>query len=736
MVIFGRLATAQKMKLHHIVAVTTIALLANAGLAQELTLEDIWLNGTYQQKSVHGLRSMVDGLHYTTLDRTESGKVINRYAYDSGELQNEIISEAKLAEMTNREAFTINGYRFSPDEKQMLIATDQVHIYRHSTEENYYLVDLENESAKLIYDQGKQRHASFSPDGNLIAFVSGNDIKIYHPENEEVTPVTIDGKRNHIINGYADWVYEEEFSFDKAFEWSPDGSRIAYYRFDESEVREFNMQTFTDLYPEDYRYKYPKAGEKNAEVSIHVYDLKSGTNRLMEVGAFEYVPRIKWTPSSKHLAVFTMPRLQNELNIVLADAKNGTSERIYNESSKTYLEISDDFAFLPDDKGFIIKSEKDGFFHLYQYDMNGKNERQLTKGNWEVRHLIGFDEANDRVLFTASKDNPINTALYNMSLKGGEAKLMSPAEGKTNVKFSNNFKYYIQYHNTANGPLMVTLNSGDGTEIRELETNEDLRKKMESMKLSKVEFFDFQTSEGVELNGWMMKPTDFDAKKKYPVLMFVYGGPGSQTVTNSLSGNYWWHQYLTQQGYLVVSVDNRGTGGRGRDFRTQTYQQLGNLESKDQIEGARWLAKQTYVDSDRIGIWGWSYGGYMSSLCLFKGADIFKCAIAVAPVTNWRFYDSIYTERYMGLPQDNGDGYDDNSPINHVNKLEGALLLVHGTGDDNVHYQNSVEMVDALIEANKQFDYAIYPERNHGIYGGNTRLHLFTKMSDFVTENL
>lgn len=679
---------------------------------------------------------MADGVHYTSLDRTEKGAEINQYAYDTGEKKATILTSEQMATMTNVEEFIIEGYEFSPDESKLLIRTETENIYRHSTIENYYLVNIAAQTANKIYFDKKQRHASFSPDGSKVACVVDNDIYIIEPEKSITTKITKDGALNQVINGYTDWVYEEEFAFDKAFFWSPDGSKIAYYKFNEDRVKQFNMQTFTDLYPEDYLYKYPKAGEDNSIVTIHLYDVSSGETSDLDLGQYEYIPRIKWTESTDFLAVMKMPRLQNQLEIVLVETKTNATKTIYKESSTTYIEISDDLTFFNNNNNFLWKSEKDGFFHLYVYDLNGKNEVQLTEGNWEVHDYKGYDAQSKQVFFTASKNDPMNTELYSVPVSGGKPKILSPEKGSSRASFSTTFDYYILYYNTANTPLRVSLHAKDGKEIRVLENNTELRTMMEGLSLSEVEFFNFETEQGTELNGWMIKPQDFDKKKKYPVLMYVYGGPGSQQVTNAMSGNYWWHQMLAQKGYIVACIDNRGTGGRGREFRTQTYRQLGNLETIDQIEGAKWLGKQGYVDANRIGIWGWSYGGYMSSLALMKGADVFKAAMAVAPVTNWRFYDSIYTERYMGLPQDNASGYDDNSPINHVDKLKGNYLLVHGTGDDNVHYQNSVEMVDALIEANKQFEYAIYPERNHGIYGGNTRYHLFTKMTDFVTNKL
>jgi len=704
--------------------------------AQDITLEDIWKSGKFRPRSVYGLRSMNDGAHYTTLDRGENGAEINKYSYESGEKVVTALSDEELQKMVGEESAAIRGYRFSADERFVMIPVEQESIYRYSTKEHYYIVDLKERVARRLANGEKQRHATMSPDGKHIAYVQENNVYVQDYATGATTMITKDGEYNKIINGFADWVYEEEFAFDQAFFWSPDGSKIAYYKFDESNVKEFHMPMYGSLYPEDYTFKYPKAGEDNSKVTLHMYDLKAQRTDDIDVGDYEYIPRIKWTQSSDYLAVMKMPRLQNILEIILVNSKDLSTKSIYKEASDTYIEISDDLTFYGDNAGFIWRTEKDGFFHLYGYDIDGKNEKQLTQGEWEVKEFIGFDQKTERLFFTGSKTAAYNTKIYSVSLNGGEPKLLSPKEGNSRASFSSAYQYFILYHSTADVPMTVSLHSSDGKKIRDLETNDDLKKTLEGLKLSKTEFFSFETSEGVKLNGWMMKPTDFDKKKKYPVLMYVYGGPGSQTVSNGMGGNYFWYQMLAQQGYVVVSIDNRGTGARGKDFRTVTYRQLGKYETMDQIEGAKWLAKQSFVDPARIGIWGWSYGGYMSSLCLFKGADVFKTAVAVAPVSNWRFYDSIYTERYMGLPQDNADGYDNNSPINHTDKMEGNYLLIHGTADDNVHFQNAVEMVNALVDSDKQFDFYIYPDRNHGIYGGNTRFHLFTKITDFLSENL
>ncbi len=715
-----------------------LAILVSGTLSaqKDITLEDIWKSGTFRQKSVYGLRSMKDGAHYTAINYGEEGASIDKYSYKSGEQLSTVLSTAQLREWSGMKEADMESYMFSADEKKLLITWQEEQIYRHSSRAKYFVTDLEKQSAKLLADGAKVRNAALSPDGKKVSYISDNNLFILDLISNKTTQVTEDGEYNKIINGYADWVYEEEFAFHQAYAWSPDNNMIAFYRFDESAVKEFHMPVFNALYPEDYSFKYPKAGEDNSKVSIHVYDLKKNSIKKLDLGQYEYIPRIKWTESSEYLAVMKMPRLQNILEIDLVSTKDYKAKNIYKEVSDTYIEISDDLTFYGDNAGFIWRSEKNGFFHLYSYNLMGDNERQITKGDWEVREFIGYDDDKQKLFFTASTKSPVNTEIYSIPLTGGESKLLSPAVGSSRASFSANFSYYILYHSTASEPQTVKLYNQKGKEVRVLEDNASMKEALAKTNRSEVEFIQFTTEGGVDLNGWMIKPTNFNPGKKYPVLMYVYGGPGSQTVTNSFSTNMLWYQMMASKGYIVASFDNRGTGARGKAFRTQTYEQLGKLETEDQTSAALWLSNQSYVDASRIGIWGWSYGGYMSSLCLFKSGDVFKTAIAVAPVSNWRFYDSIYTERYMGLPQENGDGYDDNSPINFVEQMSGNYLLVHGTADDNVHFQNAVELVEALVQADKHFDFNMYPDRNHGIYGGNTRYHLYTKLTDFVLNNL
>ncbi|MFN3803263.1 S9 family peptidase, partial [Belliella pelovolcani] len=634
-----------------------------------------------------------------------------------------------------------SSYSFNADETKALLSSNIERIYRRSSRAVNHVVDLQTGEAQLLVNGEKIMYATLSPDNDKVAYVKDNNLFIVRLDNNQITQVTEDGKWNHILNGAADWVYEEEFSMSKAFEWSPDGKKLAFIRFDETDVPEFNMQTWGELYPQDYRFKYPKAGEKNAEVSIQVYDLDSQKTIKVDTGVEKdiYLPRIYWTATSNTLAYIRLNRLQNQLDLFAANTATGESNLILQEKSKTYVDLNynDNFYFLSGDRGFIRTSEQDGFKHIYHHDMSGKLIKQITSGRWEVSSLIGVDEKGKKIYFISTEASPLERNLYVINMDGKNKKILTPASGTHSINMSKDFKYYIATHTQANSPARITLNTAAGKELQVLEDNQELRDRLKDFALAEKEFFDFKTVDGTSLNAYMIKPADFDPAKKYPVLMYVYGGPGSQNVTNSWGGTRdFWHHHLAAEGYIVVCVDNRGTGARGRDFKHSTYANLGKIETEDQIAGARHLGTLPFVDKSRIGIWGWSYGGYMSSLALMIGNDVFKAAISVAPVTTWRYYDTIYTERYLQTPQLNPSGYDDNSPITHVDKLKGNLLLIHGTGDDNVHFQNAVDLVDALIKADKQFESFYYPNRNHGISGGNTSWHLYNMMTDFIKRKL
>ncbi len=703
-----------------------------------ITLEDIWKTGTFRSNSVYGLVSMNDGSHYSTIEND----TVFSYSYEKETVPEVIVTKSEL--LVDGSTINIDNYQFSPDENKMLIASGTEHIYRHSTRENYYVFDRKTKTITPVTKGEKQMYATFSPDGSKVGFVSGNNIFIKDLATGKETQVTNDGKQNNIINGATDWVHEEEFAFSIAYFWSPDSKKIAYYKFDESKVKEFSFNEFNNkLYPSEYKFKYPKAGESNSIVTIHVYDLASSSDKLIYIGqeADQYIPRVKWTMDANILSLVRMNRHQNKLDLLFANASNGETKIIYSETNDTYIDIHEsegDYVYFTDDKKyFIIMSEKDGFNHLYLYDMSGKLKNQITTGNWDVVSFKGIDEKKNTIFYTASETTATEKDVYAIQTDGTRKKKLSTEKGTHNPEFSSGMKFYINTFSSANTANSIAIYNSHGKQIRMLENNGALTEKMKEFRLSQKELFMFKTTDGIELNAWMIKPQNFDASKKYPVFLTFYGGPGHNSVNNSFDGrDYFWHQMLAQKGYIVMCVDNRGTMYRGATFKKCTYKQLGKLEVADQIETARYLGTLPYVDNTRIGTFGWSFGGYLSSLCITKGAEYFKTAIAVAPVTNWRYYDNIYTERFMSLPQENTGGYDDNSPINYVKQLKGKYLLIHGSADDNVHFQNTMEMVNALVNANKQFDLFIYPDKNHGISGGNSRFHLYTKMTDFIINNL
>ena len=702
---------------------------------QKITLEEIW-GGVFRTKGMDALSAMKNTNQYTVLNYDRNSKSYQIDLYDFATLE----KVSTLFDTKNHpEVKSIDSYSFDKSEKKILIATNSNPIFRHSFTAQYFVYDIPSKTVTSFTANAIQE-PTFSADGTKIAYAFENNLHIHDFSSGVKIQLTQDGQKNKIINGITDWVYEEEFAFVKAYDWNVTGTKIAYIKFDETEVPEFSMDMYNEgLYPTQTVFKYPKAGEKNAIVSLHIFDLKSGTTKKINLGDYKdfYIPRIKWTNDAAILSVQVMNRHQNNLDLHFVDANAGTTKIVLNEKDAAYVDITDNLTFLKDNS-FIWTSEKDGFNHIYHYDKSGKLKKQITSGKWEVTNYYGFDEKSGMVYYQSVENGSINRDVYAIKVDGKSKVRLSSKTGTNSATFSPNFQYFINTYSSATSAPTYTLNdSKTGAVVKTIVSNEAVEQKLAKYDVAPKEFFVLTTEKGHQLNAWMIKPKNFDPNKKYPVFMFQYSGPGSQQVSNTWNGtNDYWFMMLAQQGYIVACVDGRGTGYKGAAFKKCTYKELGKFEVEDQIDAAKVIGKYNYVDASRIGIFGWSYGGFMSSNCLFQGADIFKMAIAVAPVTSWRYYDSIYTERYMQTPQENASGYDNNSPINHVNKLKGNFLLIHGTADDNVHVQNTMKMVEALVQANKQFDWAIYPDKNHGIYGGKTRLQLYTKMTNFIKEKL
>lgn len=718
---------------------------ATAQEKKNVELEDLYVHSTFAQRSVRGMNSMKDGKTYGSFEKG----ALNIYNYKTGKLVNTLFSINDLVLPGDTMPIRLQNYELSQNEDKVLCLTDMEYIYRHSFHATYYVYDMKTKTLQPLSENGKQRLATFSPDATKVAFMRDNNLFIKDLATGEEKQFTNDGLYNYVINGAPDWVYEEEFSFSQGFYWSPDSKKIAYYRFDESNVKEFQMEEFEGLYPDWYSFKYPKAGEDNSAVEVYVYDLATGKSVKMDTGEETdiYLPRIGWTKDANTLAIQRLNRHQNHLEILAANATTGESRVFYDETNDYYIDITDDWTFVDDDNTFLMTSEKSGYNHIYMYLLDGTLVKQLTTGNWDVTQVYGFD--GKEVYFQAAKKSHIERQIYAVDLKGNIREVIG-LEGTNNARFSNDFSYLININSTANHPNQYVLYDKKGRVVRVLEDNHQLVEKIKDYNLGEKSFFTisdpaFVMPDGTqaEIDAWQILPPDFDPNKKYPVLIYVYGGPGYQTVNNSwANSDYWWMQLLAQHGIISVSINNRGSGAQGEMFKKMTYLQLGKYETEDMITLAKYMAKQPYVDADRIGIYGWSYGGFMAANGITKGAGVISTAVSVAPVTNWRYYDNVYTERFMRTPQENPEGYDLNSPVHNTAMIKGNYLLCHGSGDDNVHYQNAMELIKAMISNGKQFDLMIYPNKNHGIYGdyeygdGECRMHLFTKIDNFLFEHL
>lgn len=709
---------------------------------KKFSLEDLMKKRIFSASSIDGFRSTNDGQHYTTL--SDDYQRIEKFSYKSGQKVSTILD---LSKQQFPEVKMIVDYHFNADETSLLIQANYEPLYRRSFKADFYIYNLDAKTLVPLSKNGKQQLATFSPDGHKVAFVRDNNLFIKNLSDDKEIQITSDGKSNEIINGAPDWVYEEEFEFNKAFDWSPDGSKLVYLKFDEREVKMFNMTMFQGqkpaldqnaLYPSNSQFKYPKAGEDNSKVSVLIYNLDSGnTLRVNLTGGNEsYLPRIRFTPNPLHFVVFRINRQQNKLDIIRIDALSGKMQNVYSEENNRYIDEGnfDKLTFLPDGERFIHTSEKDGYTHLYLHNMNTLKSDQLTSGKFDVTALYGYDPKEGVVYYQAAGVSPLRREIYSITLGGRKIKTIAGNSGTNTVEFSKSYQYYIHQFSSATQPPVYSLYQSPSKLIRMLENNQALMDSLALYKPPLKSFFSFKTSKDTLLNGWIIYPRDFDSTKQYPLLMNQYSGPNSQQVLDRWEIGF--DEYIASRGYVVMCVDPRGTGGRGEAFRKMTYMQLGKFETLDQLEAGRYAGKLPFIDAGRMAIWGWSYGGFISSSVMVKGDGLFKVGIAVAPVTNWRYYDNIYTERFMRKPSENVKGYDDNSPIYFAAGLKGKLLLVHGTADDNVHVQNTLEFAERLVQAEKQFDMMLYTNRNHGIYGGNTRMHLFTMIEDYLNKNL
>ena len=707
--------------------------------AGDLSMHDI-NGGAYAPKGIRNVVPMADGEHYTQL--SDDGTQIVRYSYRTGEAV-DVVFDVNTARECDLES--IDGYVFSPDGRRILIQTETKPIYRRSFTAVYYLFNIENNKMQPL-TEGAVRIPTFSPDGNQLAFVRDNDIyliKFLYGYAE--SRVTKDGELNRVINGAPDWVYEEEFSFNSALEFSPDNKMIAYVKWEEGDVPAFTFPLYRGMapeldeyaaYPGAYSYKYPVAGERNSKVSVMTFDIFSKVTKRMDLpmDGDGYVPRIKFTRDPDKLAVMTLNRHQNRLDMYYANPRTGVCNLVLREEDDCYLEtdVLESIRFY--DNHFTIVSERDGYPHIYLYTLGGTLVKQVTDGDYEVKRLYGWDEESGNFYYLSNEGSPLTTSVWRVDAKGRKTRLSSGEGGMNAAQFSRNFHYYINSYQSVTVPPVYTINDNRGKVLCTMVDNAALRDKVAAMGLPQKEFFTFTTPDGTTLNGWMMKPADFDAGRKYPVLMYQYSGPGSQLVLDAWGIS--WETYMATQGYIVACVDGRGTGGRGAAFEKCTYMSIGVKEADDQVAAARHLASLPYVDGDRIGIWGWSYGGYMTLMSLCQGAGVFKMGIAVAAPTDWRYYDTVYTERYMRTPQENEEGYDKSSVFTRIGNLSGKLLLVHGSADDNVHLRNMMELSEAMVQAGLDFDMMVYTNRNHGIAGGNTRNHLYDKLTRYVKENL
>lgn len=704
----------------------------------ELTLEKIWASGAFYPKTVQGVTMLPDGTYCTSdFSLTAKSHVILKYNFYNDAPTDTLFSQAWVP--TLPKDFALDNFEISPNGKYILLQTNTNSIYRHSKKAEYFIYSVAKKKVKQV-SKGKQVfYATFSPDNSKIAYVYDNNMYIQYFLGDSTVQITHDGSMNNIINGKTDWVYEEEFVLVQGYQWSPTGDRIAYYKFDESKVKLYQLPYYDSLYPQEYKYKYPVAGEDNSKVSVWIYDTKNGSNQKLNLHEEndQYIPRIIWTRSNDVLAIERLNRAQNNLELMEATAPDWNLKPLFTEINKRYVDISDNIHFFKDNS-FIMTSEKEGYNNIYYYDKNGAQLRNITPFQYDVDDILGVDEAKSIIYYSSKEPKPRKMTIFRIKMDGSDKKQVNKDElGHNSIEFAKDFQHYLMTSSSTMSPYITGAYTIDGERIHVLQDNKEVAKEIESYNFTPKEYFDIKLSDSVTVSGWMIKPPDFKKNKKYPVLFSIYGGPGIQTVTDAWGGPLdAWHQYMAMKGYIVVSVDNRGTGGKGEAFKKTTYKRLGQKESDDQIAAAKYFASQSYVDPDRIGIYGWSFGGYMAAMCITKGAGVFNTAVAVAPVTDWRYYDNIYTERYMGKPQDNAANYDAGSVMTYVPKMTGNFLVIHGTYDDNVHPQNTFMLLKEMIKLNKKFDSEFYPNKAHGISGGYTRLHVYTRITDYILNHL
>ncbi|MGV4415330.1 DPP IV N-terminal domain-containing protein [Chryseobacterium sp. T1] len=708
----------------NLISILGFAILATQNItAQEITLDKIY-SGYYRGKGISGIASLKDGENYATIERGG----IAKYSYKTSTKSGNIVDG------------NFQAYIFSDDEGHILLQKESESIYRHSFLGKFDVKNLKTGKTIALNSGNFVQEPKFSPDGSKVAFIVDNNLFYQDLSSEKITQITNDGKKNEIINGLGDWVYEEEFGHADYYQWNKAGDAIVFVRFDERKVPEINIPIYhKNLYPKLMTYKYPKAGEENSTVTAHLFQLNSGQTSRLNLGNFEnyYIPKIFQTKANDEIIIATSNRHHNKVDLLKVNTKTTAVNKLFTETDKAWIETDNLTLEFLEDNSFLWASERDGNRHLYWYDNNGKQKKQVSKGQWEITDYYGYNPKSKEVYIQTTEKGSTNKVVSKLNITSGKSQIISETEGNNKADFSSNFNYFINTTSTASTPFRYVLKDANGKEIKELQNNNELLSKLKADNFVNKEFFTIPNDAGDQMNAWVIKPKNFDPNKKYPVFMFQYSGPGSQQVSNSWDGgNGIWFEMLAQKGYLVVCVDGRGTGYKGTAYKKVIYKQLGKYEIEDQITAAKWLGNQSYVDKSRIGIFGWSFGGYMSSLALTKGADVFKLGIAVAPVTNWRYYDSIYTERFLQTPQENPSGYDQNSPTTFANLLKGKFLLIHGTADDNVHFQNSVEFSEALIQNKKQFDFMAYPDKDHGIYGGQTRPQLYQKMTNYILENL